>query len=84
MAVALPLDRIGERQADERALVVGEVEEIPAERLGQPRRRADDRRTLDVGADARVAVGADDRMIDQADRSYPHRLAVGVRRALDG
>ena len=56
-----PLDGVGVGEPDERALVVGEVTEVPAEGTRQPRRRTDDRRALNIGADAGMTGRRDDR-----------------------
>ena len=53
-------DVVRVRQADVAALVVGEVQVVAAEAVRQPVGRPDQRRPLDVGADARVQAGVDD------------------------
>ena len=42
--------------------MVGEVAEVATERIRQPRRRTDDRWTLNVGADAGMTGRRDDRV----------------------
>ena len=48
------------------ALVVGEVEVVAADWVGDPVGDADQGWALDVGADVLVQVGADDRAVEQA------------------
>ena len=61
-----PLDCVGVSEPDEGALVVGEVAEVTTERIRQPRRRTDDRWTLNVGADAGMTGRRDDRGVADA------------------
>ena len=55
--------RVGE--ADIAALVVGEIEVVPAQRRFQPVRSTDQRRPLDVRADTGISGSIDDRRIQQ-------------------
>ena len=55
-----PSEAIGVREADEFALVMGEVEVVAAERMLDPFRDADERRAVEVVADAGIMEGTED------------------------
>ena len=69
---------VGVGEPDVASLVVGEVQVVGAQRVGDPVGNPDERGPLDVLADARVQLGSDDRRIGQP--LHPHRLGLGARR----
>ena len=70
---------VGVSESDVGALVVGEVQVVPAERIGNPVRHPDQGRTLDVGADARIGRGVDDRRVDQSVDGVAHAASGSAR-----
>ena len=63
--------RVGE--ANVQPLVVREIEVVPTQRIVDPLGYANQRRTLDVDADARVQVRRDDRPVEQTFRAHAVR-----------
>ena len=73
-------ERVGAGEADVETLVMGEVEVVATERIFDPVRNPDERRSVDVRAHPAVHAGLDDRPIKKA--CGPDRVHSGLPRKL--